>query len=394
MSGTGPSTSASPVGPSQGGQTATASRAEVTVTADPLDLPWLRVARRALISLALLLALVFPALFPNPATTAVAMFTLIFVAASSAWNMFSGYSGYMALGQAVFFGCGAYFLADVTSHWHMQGGIGIFALVPAAGLFAGLVAVPVGWISLRTRRHTFVVVTIAFFFIFQLLAYNLTGLTNGSAGMQLPIPPWLAATYNDYFYFAALFVAVVAICLSWVVRRSRFGLELFAIRDDEDRARGLGVRTGRVKLSAFVLAAVVTGMCGAVYAYYLGSIYPPFAFEAIFDVTIALMGFFGGLGSVSGPVVGALILEPVQQYLNLRVTSGGIALILFGVLFLVVIRFLPEGIVPSSAALARDLLRRRADRGTTSGTPPAEATSAVKSSGGVAGGANIGEVTP
>jgi branched-chain amino acid transport system permease protein len=366
------------------------ARAEVALMTDPLDVPWLRVGRRALISLVLVVALAFPVLFPNPATTSVAMFTLLYVAASSAWNMFSGYSGYMALGQAVFFGSGAYCLADVASHWNLHGGVGIFALVPVAGVFAALVAVPVGWISLRTRRHTFVVITIAFFFIFQLLAYNLTGLTNGSAGMALPIPPWLSDTYNNYFYFAALVVAVVAVSLSWAVRRSRFGLELFAIRDDEDRARGLGVRTGQVKLTAYVLSAFVTGMCGAVYAYYLGSIYPPFAFEAIFDVTIALMGFIGGLGSVSGPVVGALILEPVQQYLNLRVTSGGTALILFGVLFLVVIRFLPEGIVPSSASLIRDILRRRAERSSTSGTPPAMAAGA----GGRARGTKFREVAP
>ena len=83
------------------------------------------------------------------------------------------------------------------------------------------------------------------------------------------------------------------------------------------------MRTARVKLATFVLTGFLTGMCGAIYAYYLGSIYPPFAFEAIFDVTIALMAFLGGLGSVSGPVIGALILEPLQQYFTLQFTGGG-----------------------------------------------------------------------
>src|SRR6185312_3129872 len=126
----------------------------------------------------------------------------------------------------------------------------------------------------------------------------------------------------------------------------------------------------RIKLFTFVLTGAVTGMCGAVYAYYLGSIYPPFAFEAIFDVTIALMGFLGGLGSVAGPVVGALILEPVQQYITLRFTSGGWSLIAFGVLFLVVIRFLPDGIVPSLGGFVRKRLRARAAEG---GGGPAQA---------------------
>jgi branched-chain amino acid transport system permease protein len=306
-----------------------------------------KTARRVAIPLALVCAIGFPFVFSNPATTSIAFFTVLYVAAASAWNLFSGYSGYMALGNAVFYGSGAYFIANVTNHLNLSGGVGIFAWVPVAGLFAGVVAIPVGWLALRTRRHTFVVITIAIFFIFQLLAYNLQSVTNGSAGMQLPLPPWLAATYNDYFYFAALAAAVIAIAVSWAVRRSHFGLKLLAIRDDEDRARGLGVRTGRVKLAAFVLNGVLTGMCGAIYAYYLGSVYPPFAFEAIFDLTVALMAFLGGLGTVSGPVIGALLLEPFQQYLTQQFTAAGLSLILFGALFLIVIGFLPQGIVPS-----------------------------------------------
>jgi branched-chain amino acid transport system permease protein len=329
--------------------------------ADVLDVPVLRVARRALPIVAVLAAVVFPFVFTNPATTSIAMFTLIYVGATSVWNMFSGFSGYVALGNAVFYGSGAYCFANITAHFHLAGGVGVFFLVPVAGLFAGAVAVPIGWLALRTRRHTFVVITIAIFFIFQLLAYNLQSITGGSAGMSLPSPPWNAQTYNTYFYLAALVVAVVAVAIAWAVRRSSLGRSLLAIRDDEDRARGLGVRTTRVKLTTFVLTGFVTGMCGAIYAYYLGSIYPPFAFEAIFDVTVALMAFLGGLGTISGPIIGALVLEPLQQYFTLQFTSGGYSLIVFGVLFLVVIRFLPDGIVPSSAGILRKRMRARAE---------------------------------
>ena len=90
--------------------------------------------------------------------------------------------------------------------------------------------------------------------------------------------------------------------MAWGIRRSRFGLQLLAIRDDEDRARGLGVRTGRVKLLAFIASAIPTGMAGAVYAYYLGQIFPQFAFDPLFDISIALMAFFGGLGTLTGPL--------------------------------------------------------------------------------------------
>lgn len=297
--------------------------------------------------LALVVGLAFPLVVTNPAWTSIAVFTTIYIACASAWNMFSGYSGYMALGNAAFYGTGAYTMANAAKAMHLAGGIGVFGLIPLAGIAAGIVAVPVGWLALRTRRHTFVVITIAIFFIFQLLAYNLTGLTNGSAGMELPMPTWTAATYNNYFYYVGLALAVVAVGASWAVRRSRFGLELLAIRDDEDRARGLGVPAGRVKLAAFVGTAVITGMCGGLYAYFIGSIYPPFAFEAIFDVTVALMTFLGGLGSITGPVLGALVLEPVQQYFTLQFSNNGLYLILYGILFLLVIRYLPLGVVPT-----------------------------------------------
>jgi branched-chain amino acid transport system permease protein len=330
------------------------------LTTDPLAKPIYVNVRRFAVVAALVAAVAFPFVFSNPAVTSIAMFTLIYLGATSSWNMFSGFTGYMALGNAVFYGSGAYFFANITTHLNLGGGIGLFAWVPVAGIFAGLVALPVGWLALRTRRHTFVVITIAIFFIFQLLAYNFTSLTNGSAGMQVPSPPWGADTYNNYFYMAALVVALFAIGLAWLVRRSSFGLELLAIRDDEDRALGLGVHTTRIKLATFMLTGMVTGMCGAIYAYYLGSVYPPFAFEAIFDVTIALMAFLGGLGTVTGPIIGALLIEPAQQYLTLKFTSGGIALIMFGALFLIVIRYLPEGVVPSLTELIRKRMRTKA----------------------------------
>lgn len=329
------------------------------VNNDPLATPVFKRLQRIFLPIAIIFAFAFPFIFSNPAITSIAMFTMIYLGATSGWNLFSGFSGYMALGNAVFYGSGAYCFANITEHLHLNGNIWLFALVPVCGVVAGLIAAPIGWLALRTRRHVFVVITIAIFFIFQLLAYNLTGITNGSAGLQVPSPTWGAATYNDYFYIAALIVALFAIFLAYSVRRSRFGLELLAIRDDEDRARGLGVKTTKVKLLTFMMSGAITGMCGAIYAYYLGSVYPPFAFEAIFDVTVALMAFLGGLGTVLGPVLGALIIEPSQQYLNLKFTNGGYALIMFGLVFLVIIRFLPEGVLPSLANVWRKRLKAK-----------------------------------
>ncbi|MGA8297259.1 MAG: branched-chain amino acid ABC transporter permease [Acidimicrobiales bacterium] len=304
------------------------------------------------------LLLAFPLVFSNPTITTIAVFTLIFMTATTSWNSFSGYSGYIALGHAAFFGTGAYTLAVIATDAHFSGGYGVFALVPLGGLIAGAFALPLGLIALRTRRHTFVVITIAIFFIFQLLATNFS-FTGGSSGELTPTPTWTAVGYNDRFYYASLICLAIAIAVSATIRRSRFGLQLLAIRDDEDRAAGLGVSVGRVKLASFMISAVPVGMVGAIYAYFLGQIYPQFVFDPIFDLSVALMAFLGGLGTVSGPILGALILEPLQQYFTLQFSAGSIYLIIYGALFLAVMLLMPRGIVPTLADLRANRSARR-----------------------------------
>ncbi|HEY5303559.1 MAG TPA: branched-chain amino acid ABC transporter permease [Acidimicrobiales bacterium] len=287
---------------------------------------------------------VFPIVVTNPTYTSIGVYTLLFMACATSWNMFSGYSGYIALGSSVFYGTGAYTMALASIHLHMAPGAAMFWLVPLGGLVAVVVAIPVGWLALRVRRHTFVVITIAIFFIFQLGAINFS-FTGGTAGLSLPFVQWGASYYNVPFYYVALTIVIVATIISALVRRSRFGLQLLAIRDDEDRALGLGVRVGAVKLSGFALSAFAIGMAGALYAMFQGQIYPQFVFDPTFDVSVALMSFFGGLGTLTGPLLGALVLESAQQYLTVTYSNGSLYLIVFGALFLLVITFMPRGVV-------------------------------------------------
>ncbi|MGH3169903.1 MAG: branched-chain amino acid ABC transporter permease, partial [Trebonia sp.] len=301
-------------------------------------------------------ALAFPVLFPNPVITNYGVFALIFVAVASAWNFFSGFSGYISLGNAVFFGSGAYALGIAVRDWHVTG-IGVFALLPLSAAVGALIAVPFGLIALRVRRHTFIVITIAVFFIFQLMAYNFS-FTSGTTGLDAPFLPWAAQIYNNPFYYIALGCAVGAIALSWLIRRSRFGLQLRAIRDDEDRARGLGVKAMRVKLSAFVLSGAVTGLVGGVWFFYLTQVQPPSGYDPLFDLSLVLMSFLGGLGTVSGPVLGALIVEPGQLYLTITYTNGYLSEILLGALLLVVVLFVPRGLVPTAGEWIRRVRTR------------------------------------
>ena len=330
------------------------------------------------IALALAVLGVFPLVFSDQTATSIAVFTVIFMVATASWNIFSGYSGYLALGHAVFFGSGGYAVAMAARDWHVPGGWEVFALLPFGGLIAAAIAIPVGLVALRVRRHTFVVVTIAIFFIFQLLAFNL-GFTGGTSGILLPFAPFSAANYNLPFYYIGLIILVATVLISWAVRRSRFGLQLLAIRDDEERARGLGVKTGRVKLTAFVISAFPVGMVGGLYFYFLGQIFPQFAFDPLFDISLALMAFLGGIGTLTGPLLGALVLESLQQYLTQRFSGTGTYLIAYGVLFLIVILLLPRGVIPTIS----HAIRNRRARGTAAPAPAADAEAPVR--GDVAG---------
>ncbi len=304
--------------------------------------------RMGLLGVLLVIAAIFPLVITNALYTQFAVDTMIYVGAVAAWNLFSGYTGYIALGHAVFFGTGAYTVGLLaTKQWKLPGG-DIFALLPLGGLVAALVAVPLGLIALRVRRHTFVVITIAFFFIFQLMAFNLS-FTGGNQGVSSPFFLWNASDYNNPFYYVGLIIAVLTITLSWLIRNSRFGLQLLAIRDDEDRARGLGVRTMRVKLIAYAISGGISGMIGGLWWFFIGQALPETAFNPLFDLTVALMAFLGGFGTLAGPVLGALILEPLQQWIGITFTNGYTSDIVLGVLFLAVILFLPRGIVPTSA---------------------------------------------
>lgn len=334
-----------------------------------------RQAKPYLLGALLLVAIAFP-FFSDQTTIGIMFFALIFAASATSWNIFAGYTGYIALGHAVYYGVGAYTLAIICQNYNIPGGWQPIFLVPLCGLIAAVVAVPLGAVALRTRRHTFVVVTIATFFVMQLLAYNLRDLTKGTTGIDMPLPfQWFAPQlglpqsgyFNLVFFYAALVLVLAALVVSWFVRSSKYGLGLLAIRDDEDRARSLGMNTEVFKLSAFVLSAFFVGMAGALATYYVGSVQPTFAFDALFDVEVALMVFMGGIGTLSGPILGALVIVFAKQYLAADATqlNGGLYLILFGALFLAVILLLPQGVIPSLRRLWQKLQLRQQAAGET-----------------------------
>jgi branched-chain amino acid transport system permease protein len=322
------------------------------------------VVRRGGTALVLVLLVAFPLVFTNPAVTSIGVFTMIFLVAACGWNIFSGYSGYISIGHAAYYGIGQYTVALLVLHLKVPAGWDTFALLPLAGLVAAVLAVPIGFLLLRVRKHTFIILTVAVMFILQLLAFNLTSWTNGSGGLELPFPTWTGSFFNEPFYYVGLAAAVVACAVSWWVRRSKYGLGLLSIRDDEDRARGLGIRTTRTKLIAYAISAFFVGIAGGLYAPFVGSVYPQFGFDPNFDLAVAVLVFVGGIGTLSGPVIGALLLIPLQQYFYLQFGNDNFFLIAYGVLFILILRLLPGGISPSITQLYRRVLVARQLRAT------------------------------
>jgi branched-chain amino acid transport system permease protein len=296
------------------------------------------------------LALLLPVYGSDPSVVNIGVFTLMYVGLATAWNIMGGYTGYISLGHAGFFGIGAYGLGLIVHRFGVPGGYGPFLIVPVAGLVTAALALPVGWTALRTRAATFVIVTIAFMFMLQILATNLRGLTGGSQGMGFPVPQdWGPGFVDVPFYYAMLALAAAALAVSRWIRRSKLGLGLLAIRDDEDRALAMGVPTWAFKVTAFVTSAALVGMIGAVYGYYVTYVYPQFVIDPLVGISMVLMVFLGGSGTLAGPVLGALLLEPAQLELAYSAGSARLYLVFYAAIFLAVILLLPKGIIPSVA---------------------------------------------
>jgi branched-chain amino acid transport system permease protein len=286
------------------------------------------------------------------------IFTLMYAGLASAWNLLGGYAGYPSLGHAAFFGLGAYAIAIVFENSVGNGYLPFF-LLPLIGLGTALLSVPIGWIAMRTRADVFAIVTITLLFIAQTLAFNLRTVTGGAQGMSVAVPPFPVETYNWPFYYAVLALLALAMGISFYFRRSKIGLSLSAVRADEDKAHGVGVRVTGVKLIAFGASVGLTAMLGGVWAYYVGFIYPQFAVDPLVTIAMVLMAFLGGRATLWGPVIGAFILVPAQQYFAYEFGASHVYLVAYAAIFLIIMLLLPRGILPTISDRLRMRRRRR-----------------------------------
>jgi branched-chain amino acid transport system permease protein len=278
--------------------------------------------------------------------------SMLFAIGGVGLNIISGWGGYVSLGQSAFIGVGAY----AVGLGALKVGGSPFLWVPVAGIAAGLFALLMGLIAMRTRGHAFVILTIGFLFLLQLVATNWDSVTNGTQGMSLPIPMWDVAYQYWPFYYALFGLLGLSLLMAWRIRRTKFGTGLIAMREDEDKAATVGINTPVYKLLGFVASGVLLGMAGGVYAYYLAFIDPRGMFDIVISVQIILCMLLGGRGSLWGPVLGAFLIEPLNELANQQMGGGNSRLLIFGGLMAFVVLLLPKGIIPT---VQERLLARR-----------------------------------
>ncbi|MBI2244523.1 MAG: ATP-binding cassette domain-containing protein, partial [Nocardioides sp.] len=270
--------------------------------------------------------------------------SLIFAVGASGLNIISGFAGYISLGQGAFLGLGGYTIGVLAGRYPDASP---WLWVPLGGIVAAGVALILGFVSLRSRGPAFVIITVAFLFLVQVIAVNWVSLTNGTTGLTLPLPTWDRDIMNWPFYYVLVAILALQLLMTWWIRRTKLGMGLIAIREDETKAATIGINLPVQKIIAFMASALFVGMAGAVYGYYLTFIDPRGMFSILISVQLILSMLIGGKATLWGPVIGAFLVEWLNEMANNDWGGGNTRLFLFGGLLMAVVIFLPKGIIPA-----------------------------------------------
>ena len=281
--------------------------------------------------------------------------SFVWITASVGWNILGGYAGQVSFGFAVFYGIGAYTVAILIDAVHLHP---YFAIL-CAGIMAAIASVLIGLPTFRLRGPYFAIATIGVSETVRVVATNLD-FTGGATGYRIAE----ARVFNQAeHYYSALLLAAAAVTISYWIAHSKFGLGLFAIKEDEDAAADSGVNPFIYKLKAHAVAAALTGMAGGMFARYAAFIHPNGVFGFPTSVQILLMPVIGGLGTVWGGVVGGGVVGIIEEEIVARFPQAH--LLLYGGLLIVIVLVEPGGILGALRNLIRRVRRirdRRADK--------------------------------
>lgn len=264
---------------------------------------------------------------------------------AQAWNLLGGYGGQFSFGHALFFGTGAYVQAIAQLSWGLNAWLALTVAVSGAAA----VGAAVGALTFRygLKGSYFALVTLAFAEVFRILAVSL-GFTGGGVGLMLPLRESFAnlqfGSRKGYIVLVLGFVIAAALVTAWL-RHSRFGAQLQAVRDNEDAARAIGVDPWAVKLGAITLSAAFMGAGGAFYVQVFQYIDPSLAFGSTSSVEALVAAIVGGMGTLWGPVLGAVVLQLLAELTrNLFGQLPGLNMVVYGAVLVLIVLFVPRGL--------------------------------------------------
>ena len=271
-----------------------------------------------------------------------------------AWNLLGGYCGQVSFGHAAFFGVGAY----TSGILYYKLGLSAWWGLPAGIIVVTAFALVIGYICLRLRGPFFALATLSMGVILRVTAENLTNLTQGDLGIMIRERTWVGKTE---YYYIILALAALTFYLVRTVIKSKLGYYFVAIREDQDAAESLGINTTFYKTIALCLSALFTGLAGAFYTNYMGYIDPKVVF-ALHDISIVtiMIVMVGGVATFWGPAIGAVIMVILAELIRSIPRLGAAHHTLFGILLIVIIIYLPNGIAGDIPKLKRMLRMGRA----------------------------------
>jgi len=282
----------------------------------------------------IVLLILVPLIFTRTDILTFFFLTLLYITLSQSWNILGGYTGQINLGHAAFFGAGALAARYIWLHF----GLPLPLAILGGGLAATIFAMIIGFPAFRLRGIYFVIGTLVLAEILRLVFYTILPRAD-------VMPMRLLGAYSLIpRYYLSLLIALLTVAAVYWISRSRLGLGLMSIREDEDAAEASGVDTQRYKLLAFAISTFLAGLAGGIYAYYSAAFRAGGLFEPVWTFDAVIIVFVGGVGTILGPVIGSVFFVLLKQFLSLYL-PGGIHVAVFGVLFIIVVLFLPGGLV-------------------------------------------------
>ena len=261
------------------------------------------------------------------------LFVLLYITLAQGWNVIGGFTGQHSLGHAAFFGIGA-----LIARYVWLNGLPLPMALAAGGIGAAIFAVIIGGPAFRLKGVYFVIGTLVLAEILQIIIDTVMPRAD-------VLPAQMLNTYSlTPRYYLSLIVAVLSVIAVYWISRARLGLGMMAVREDEDAAESSGVSIQKYKMVAFLISTFMAGLTGGVFAYYAAAAQPGALFHAEWTFDAVIIVFVGGVGTILGPIIGAIFFVLLKQILSVFL-PGGMHVLVFGILFIIVVLYLPGGLI-------------------------------------------------